>query len=110
MTVSRALRGRPGVDPALRERIRAQAEQLGYRPDPALHRLMLHLRSAREHRMRAVICALTDIPLRLEPAYCRRLRAHAEARALALGFAFSLQRVGRGPKAWHALDRVLRSR
>lgn len=38
-TVSRALRGLPNVAPATRERVRATAEALGYRPDPSAARL-----------------------------------------------------------------------
>jgi LacI family gluconate utilization system Gnt-I transcriptional repressor len=39
MTVSRALRGERRVDPALVEKIRATAAQMGYVPDPAARAL-----------------------------------------------------------------------
>ncbi len=41
-TVSRALNGRSYVKPAVAEKIRAKAEELGYRPDPALSVLSQH--------------------------------------------------------------------
>lgn len=47
MTVSRALRGEPHVQPELRERILETALQLGYRPDPEISKLMSHMRRSR---------------------------------------------------------------
>ncbi len=47
MTVSRALRGGKHVEAALRERIVQTAEQMGYRPDPEIAKLMTHMRRAR---------------------------------------------------------------
>ncbi len=44
MTVSRALRGQPGVSPALAERIRATAEKAGYQSNPAVGSVMRLLR------------------------------------------------------------------
>lgn len=110
MTVSRALRGRPGVTTALGDRIRARAEALGYRPDPDLRRLALHLRRRRQRDVRAVIAAVTDIPAGIEPAYCTRLIRHAGAHARALGFAFSTLRIAPDNGGRDALSRVLRAR
>jgi len=47
MTVSRALRGERGIAAATRQRIRLIADKLGYRPDPAVTKLMGHLRKSR---------------------------------------------------------------
>ena len=47
MTVSRALRGGKHVEVELRERIVQTAEEMGYRPDPEIAKLMTHMRSAR---------------------------------------------------------------
>ncbi len=44
MTVSRALRGEKGIAVETQQRIRALAEKLGYRPDPAVSELMGRLR------------------------------------------------------------------
>ncbi len=47
MTVSRALRGKPGISAEERARVCAIATKLGYRPDPVVTRLMLRLRGSR---------------------------------------------------------------
>lgn len=47
MTVSRALRGDRGIASVTRERIVSLAEQMGYRPDPAVSELMGRLRRSR---------------------------------------------------------------
>ena len=47
MTVSRALRGERGISAETQRRIRAIAEQLGYRPDPAVSQLMGRLRKSK---------------------------------------------------------------
>lgn len=55
MTVSRALRGVPGVRQALRAKILRLAERSGYTPDPSLGRLMGALRRARADRYRETV-------------------------------------------------------
>lgn len=110
MTVSRALRGRPGVSEEMRERIRSSAEKLGYRPDPVLLRLMHHLRDRRGAGLAAVVAAITDFTTAEEPPYCQRLRRHAAARARELGFQFSVLRVDGAKHAWESLPRVLQAR
>jgi LacI family transcriptional regulator len=47
MAVSYALRNNPKVPPATRRRIQKIAEQKGYRPDPLIQRLSVHLANAR---------------------------------------------------------------
>ncbi|MBB5032133.1 LacI family DNA-binding transcriptional regulator [Prosthecobacter vanneervenii] len=47
MTVSRALRGGKHVEAELRGRILGVAEELGYRPDPEIAKLMTHMRRTR---------------------------------------------------------------
>lgn len=110
MTVSRVLRGRPGVSEELRERVRASAESLGYRPDPVLRRLMHHLRDRRRAGLAAAVTAITDFAADDEPSYCQRLRRHAAARARELGFQFSVLRVDGAKHAWESLPRVLQAR
>jgi len=46
-TVSMALRNHPSLPPATRQRIRALAEQMGYKPDPVLGALMAYRRNQR---------------------------------------------------------------
>lgn len=47
MTVSRALRGGKHVEAVLKERIVQTAEEMGYRPDPEIAKLMTHMRRTR---------------------------------------------------------------
>ncbi|MGC3944860.1 MAG: LacI family DNA-binding transcriptional regulator [Chryseolinea sp.] len=47
MTVSRALRGEPHVTASLREQVKQAAQELGYRPDPEISKLMAHMRRSR---------------------------------------------------------------
>ncbi len=108
MTVSRALRGQPGVSDKLRQQIQATAAKLGYRPDPLLGRLMHQLRRGGHRGFRASLCALTDKPD--EPAYCVRLYHHAMRRAEELGFSLSRLRVSAGRHGWQAAIRTLRAR
>ncbi|MGC4075410.1 MAG: LacI family DNA-binding transcriptional regulator [Nibricoccus sp.] len=110
MTVSRALRGLPGVSDELKARIEAAAARLRYRPDPAVGRLMHQLRRGGHVGLRASICALTDIPKQDEPAYMERMYRHAVARARELGFTLSLLRVSRARGGWAAATRALRAR
>lgn len=49
-SVSVAIRGRPGVSDELRAKIRAEAERLGYRPDPLAQELMARIRAKRTRR------------------------------------------------------------
>jgi len=86
MTVSRALRGQPGVSPALAERIRAAAEKAGYQPNPAVGSVMRLLRRREAtgyHENLAFIwthAGSRPLPL-LVP-----WRDHARARAERLGY------------------------
>lgn len=110
MTVSRAMRGRPGVSPELQERIRAAAARLGYRPDPEIGRLMHHLRRGEKSGLSANLCAVTDFAADDEPRYCARLHRHAADHARELGFAFSVIRVGRARGGWPAALRAIKAR
>lgn len=59
MTVSLALRNRPGVAVATAERIRTAARQLGYRPDPALSALVHYRNRRTTKRINAAIALCT---------------------------------------------------
>ena len=110
MTVSRALRGRPGVSDKLRERILATAKRMGYRPDPEIGKLMHHLRYAEKSGRHANLCAVTDFSADAEPRYCARLHQHAAERANELGFAFSIIRVAPKQGGWTAALRSIKAR
>jgi LacI family transcriptional regulator len=90
-TISLGLRGNPQIPAATRERIRAAAERLGYRPSAVVSHLMAQLRSARTSRLQAKL-ALVNANLRRDA-----LRDHptlpiyvegCERRADSLGYDF----------------------
>lgn len=58
-TVSLALRNDPKISAATRERVRAAAEQLHYRPDPALARIAAHRWRTREHPSDITVAFIT---------------------------------------------------
>ena len=91
--VSLALRNSPGVSAATRARIRKLAEDRAYRPDPAVTKLMHHLRSRRPTRLQANICGLTErwpTGSEVRHIFADRLLLGLRERAAALGYAFSL--------------------
>lgn len=106
MTVSRALRGQPGVSADLTRKIVESAAQLGYRPDPEVGRLMYYLRHGRETGRHASLCGLTDQPRHTEPSYFNQIARQAAVRAQELGFAFSVIRIPPSQGGW---ARVIRS-
>ena len=93
MTVSLALRNNPGVSTATRERIQKLAAERDYRPDPAVTKLMYHLRARRPTRFHASICGLTErwpTGNEVRHIFTERLLTGLRERAADLGYAFSL--------------------
>ena len=112
MTVSLALRNSGDVSRATRERIQALAVERGYRPDPAVTRLMHHLRSAEPRRIRASLCGLIDPWPGPDPhrqGYLARLMVGVLSRAQALGYSFTTLNMGDYPTR-EAASRVLTAR
>jgi LacI family transcriptional regulator len=58
-TVSLALRNHPKISTATRDRVKAAAEKLGYRPDPALSKIAAHRWRSREHPSDFVVAFIT---------------------------------------------------
>lgn len=59
-TVSMALRNHPRLPVATRERLRALAEEMGYRPDPVLHALIDYRGGLKPHRQIATLAYVTN--------------------------------------------------
>lgn len=57
-TVSLALRNSPRLPETTRSKVRAVAEQLGYRPDPRVNELMAHLRLAKKQPAQPVLAVI----------------------------------------------------
>ncbi len=88
MTVSLALRNSPRIPEATRLRLQALAREQGYRPDPAVTKLMHHLRTKRHLRLQAVICGLRSRSTGDESRYGDLIAKGAKRRAESLGYAF----------------------
>ncbi|MBC2602750.1 LacI family DNA-binding transcriptional regulator [Puniceicoccus vermicola] len=89
MTVSRALRAHPEVSERTRRRVLAIAEELGYRPDPQIARMMAYLRSSREHRTQENLAYLwldaTEREVRANP-HAQRILGGVKVRAEMRGY------------------------
>jgi len=113
-TVSRALNGNPVIPEATREKIRAKAEEMGWKINPLVAAYMSHLRSSRKIRYRANLAYIATRP------HARRVHDmpgyHVEhflgAQAQAAGLGYGLEPIwfheweGSGEK----LSRLLRNR
>ncbi|CAM3089929.1 LacI family DNA-binding transcriptional regulator [Rariglobus hedericola] len=89
MTVSLALRGNEKISAATRERIRALADKMGYRPNPLVQTLMANLRSSRPANYHSTIAWVTAFPTRdgWSKHWVHKLyHQGAVARAAALGY------------------------
>jgi LacI family transcriptional regulator len=89
-TVSYALRGHPKIPEATRERVRAVADALGYRPNPRVASLMAHIRGAqaRPHAERiGFIWVHTTRRIAARDPFLRLVFNGARRRAEQAGFA-----------------------
>lgn len=112
-TVSRALRGNPRVSNAVRKRINALAEEIGYRPDPEVSRLMSHLRKQPAQRTSVMLALINTLQPR------NYLRENPNTLEMLDGIAKEADRLGfqteefwlNDPFADHrALSRILHNR
>jgi LacI family transcriptional regulator len=101
---SYALRDDPNIAPATRERIKRVAQQLGYRPDPVLAKLMAHLHVRRGTHYLGKLAFLNpsrDRDFLQRTHALREFFANAAVQAGALGYQteeFWLYESGRSPK------------
>jgi DNA-binding LacI/PurR family transcriptional regulator len=112
MTVSLALRGSPKISRETRERVRAVAEETGYRPDPVVNKLMQHLRVRRSRKLQAVLCGLMDVwpePLAQRHRYTQRVLTGIRERAAELGYVFDCLTLKDRTQA-RRVERILRNR
>ncbi len=111
MTVSLALRNSREVSAATRQRIQRLARDKGYRPDPAVTKLMHHLRLRAPRRSTVSICALGSLsPLPQQwGIYVSQLVEGMRWRAEDSGYAFSMINLEEYDSS-AILRRVLRSR
>ncbi len=89
MTVSLALRGKPGVSEEKRRQVLRLAEQLGYKPDPELAKLLSHIRArtpAEAHDGLALLTTGRHAEAWQDSNTERKFIAGAEARAREYGY------------------------
>jgi LacI family transcriptional regulator len=113
MTVSLALRGHEKISAATRERIRALAEKMGYRPNPLVQTLMANLRSTRPANYHSTIAWITAFPTRdgWSSHWVHNLYYQgAVARAAALGYKIETFWALAPRMTGAALTRMLRAR
>ncbi|GAB4250074.1 MAG: LacI family DNA-binding transcriptional regulator [Candidatus Methylacidiphilales bacterium] len=113
-TVSRALRNLACIAPATRHRVQEAARQLGYRANPYISALMLHLQSGRRLSHQGTLALLDTLP---DPQRWRSIGVHrhfhegAEARAAELGFTLERHWCGRIDRSTPSrLTRILQAR
>ncbi len=97
-TVSRALNNHHSIPDSTRQRIRAKAEKLGWRPNPLAAAYMAHLRSTHPPSFKAVLGVIVDYPMPNGiadlPSHIHRIYRGVEKRAAESGYTtqvFSLQ-------------------
>lgn len=111
MTVSLALRNHPSLPAATRTRLRKLAAAHGYRPDPAITKLMHHLRTRRTHRRQATLCALRlHAPPGSGHDYGVAVLTGARNRAESLGFGLEVMAIDEPGVTPARLQRILLNR
>ncbi len=112
MTVSRVLRNDRAISVATAEKVRAIAEQIGYRPNPLIAAHMAQLRAAHPPRQRPFIAFLTAGTN--ENSWRKNFLGHvfngAEDRATERGYGLSPIWISQPKMTWHRLDQVLLAR
>jgi LacI family transcriptional regulator len=113
MSVSVALRGKPGVSEALRNRILQRAREMGYRPDPVTAELMSLVRSSRRRRGAETIAFLNTFA---DPGFFHRIEGFvsfvngAKERAAQFGYRVELFDVRAAGMTSARLARILKAR
>ncbi len=112
-TISLALRNHPSIPESTRQRIRALADRIGYRPDPALSSLMALRRRARSPAEVPPLAYLTHWGTQWG---WKRARAHgdfhaaAEAKARQLGYRLEHFWLGEPNLSHHRMSEILLAR
>ena len=109
-TVSLALRGHPLISAATRKRVLSVAQELGYRPDPNVAKLMHHLRTRRPPGFQSMLVALTTVREADEQSYIREIIRSARERAESFGYSLSVVRIEDSEAPRRDLERMLRAR
>lgn len=112
-TVSLALRNHPSLPESTRERIQKLAEDMGYRPDPALSALVAYRQATKNQPSEQVIAWIINVrdPERVKTLHFhRQLMEGAKERASTLGYKLDTFWFGTEYKDSKSLNRVLNAR
>jgi DNA-binding LacI/PurR family transcriptional regulator len=109
-SVSLALRNQPSIGIETRSRIQALARKLGYAPDPALVKLMHHLRAKQQRKSAASVCFITTRSPRAVDIFCDQLLEGAIATAQQSGFSYQVTHVDPDKLSAERFQRMLRAR
>lgn len=112
-TVSLALRNHPSLPKSTRERIQNLANEMGYRPDPALSALVAYRQATKNQPTEQVIAWIINLqdPSRFENNHIHKnLVEGAKERAKELGYKLDLFWYGSEYKDCKSLNRVLKAR
>jgi DNA-binding LacI/PurR family transcriptional regulator len=110
MTVSKALRNVSKVSVRTRGRILRIAARLGYKPDPEVAKLMIHLRRRSHSTFQGLICAITDRPADMAHPYFDGVVAGVERQVKNRGYGFSLLQFAGNTEQRRQLRRVIWAR
>lgn len=112
-TVSLALRNHPSLPQATRDRIQKLANEMGYRPDPALSALVAYRQATKNQPSEQVIAWIINVKdtKRVDEQHVHRLlMAGAKERASELGYKLDVFWLGKEYKDSKSLNRVLKAR
>ncbi|MBK1878095.1 LacI family DNA-binding transcriptional regulator [Pelagicoccus mobilis] len=112
-TVSLALRNHPSLPKSTRERIQKLADEMGYRPDPALSALVAYRQATKNRPSEQVIAWIINVrdPKGVSEHHVHRdLLAGAKERATELGYKLDTFWLGHEYKDSKSLNRVLQAR
>ncbi|MDQ8201882.1 LacI family DNA-binding transcriptional regulator [Pelagicoccus sp. SDUM812003] len=112
-TVSLALRNHPSLPKSTRERIQKLANEMGYRPDPALSALVAYRQATKNQPSEQVIAWIINVkdPRRVSEQHVhRQLMEGATKRAQELGYKLDVFWYGKEYKDSKSLNRVLKAR
>lgn len=112
-TISLALRNHPSLPKKTRDRIQALANEMGYRPDPALSALIAYRQSTKQNQADQVIAFIVNCRGEKEfneSHVYRQLVDGARNRAAEFGYKLDLFWFGRDYQNSKSLNRVLKAR
>ncbi|MDQ8185044.1 LacI family DNA-binding transcriptional regulator [Pelagicoccus sp. SDUM812002] len=112
-TVSLALRNHPSLPQKTRDRIQKLANEMGYRPDPALSALVAYRQATKNQPSEQVIAWIINVKddLRSSGLHVHRLLMEgAKERANELGYKLDIFWLGKEYKDSKSLNRVLKAR